>query len=159
MTMQDAPRVWMPREQWDALIRGESCPLCAEIQSGSTEEGFVVARLQISHLRLMRNQFLPGYSVLVCTLHAAEPYHLTAEEQVSFFQDLMRAARALDRVFAPTKMNYQILGNLVPHLHSHLVPRYHGDPAPGRPIDPNLQVVTLAPGEYQERIRRIQAEL
>jgi diadenosine tetraphosphate (Ap4A) HIT family hydrolase len=71
----------------------------------------------------------------------------------------MRAARALDRVFAPTKMNYQILGNLVPHLHAHLVPRYHGDPAPGRPIDPNLQVVTLTPGEYQERIPHIQAAL
>ena len=159
MTMSDVPKGWMLREQWDALVRGENCPACAEVRSGATEEGYVVARLQLSHLRLMHNQFVPGYSVLVCTRHVPEPYHLSPEEQVCFFQDLVRAARALDRVFAPTKMNVNLLGNLVPHLHAHLVPRYYGDPAPGRPIDPGLKVVTLTPGEYQERVRQIQAAL
>ncbi len=105
MTMSDVPKGWMLREQWDALVRGENCPACAEVRSGATEEGYVVARLQLSHLRLMHNQFVPGYSVLVCTRHVPEPYHLSPEEQVCFFQDLVRAARALDRVFAPTKMN------------------------------------------------------
>jgi len=56
-------------------------------------------------------------------------------------------------------MNVNLLGNLVPHLHAHLVPRYYGDSAPGRPIDPGLQVVTLTPDEYQERVRQIQAAL
>jgi diadenosine tetraphosphate (Ap4A) HIT family hydrolase len=31
-------------------------------------------------------------------------------------------------------MNYQLLGNLVPHLHVHVVPRYLDDPAPGKPM-------------------------
>jgi len=31
-------------------------------------------------------------------------------------------------------MNYQTLGNAVPHLHTHLVPRFAQDPAPGRPL-------------------------
>jgi diadenosine tetraphosphate (Ap4A) HIT family hydrolase len=159
MTMADVPKGWMLREQWEALVRGEDCPACAEVRSGATEEGYVVARLQLSHLRLMRNQFVPGYSVLVCTQHGPEPYHLSPEEQVCFFQDLVRAARALDRVFAPAKMNINLLGNLVPHLHAHLVPRYYDDSAPGRPIDPGLRVVTLTPDEYQERIRQIQAAL
>ena len=56
-------------------------------------------------------------------------------------------------------MNINLLGNLVPHLHAHLVPRYYDDPAPGRPIDPGLRVVTLTPDEYQERLRQIQAAL
>lgn len=159
MTMSDVPKGWMQREQWDALIRGEECPACREVRSGSSDEGFVVARLQLSHLRLMRNQFVPGYCVLVCTQHAPEPYHLSPDEQVRFFQDLVRATQALDRVFAPVKMNINLLGNLVPHLHAHLVPRYYGDPAPGRPIDPGLQMVTLTPDAYQERVRLIQAAL
>lgn len=150
---------WMERERWDALVRGEDCPACAEIRAGGTEEGFVIARLSLSHLRLQRNQFVPGYSVLLCTRHVAEIYHLTAEEQVFFFRDLARTAQALDHVFAPVKMNINLLGNLVPHLHAHLVPRYYGDPAPGRPIDPGQQTVTLTPGEYAERVRQIQAAL
>jgi diadenosine tetraphosphate (Ap4A) HIT family hydrolase len=40
----------------------------------------------------------------------------------------------IERVFAPCHMNYQLLGNLVPHLHVHLVPRYLDDPAPGKPL-------------------------
>jgi diadenosine tetraphosphate (Ap4A) HIT family hydrolase len=31
-------------------------------------------------------------------------------------------------------MNYQTLGNVVPHLHTHLLPRFARDPAPGRPL-------------------------
>ena len=34
----------------------------------------------------------------------------------------------------PVKMNYLTLGNTVPHLHTHVVPRYRDDPAPGGPI-------------------------
>jgi diadenosine tetraphosphate (Ap4A) HIT family hydrolase len=31
-------------------------------------------------------------------------------------------------------MNYMTLGNTVPHLHTHIVPRYPNDPAPGGPL-------------------------
>ncbi len=159
MTMADGPQGWMAPDQWEALVRGDGCPACAEVRSGATDEGYIVARLQISQLRLMHNQFVPGYSVLVCTRHVPEPYHLATDEQALFFQDLMRAAQALDHVFAPIKMNINLLGNLVPHLHAHLVPRYYGDSAPGRPIDPGLRVVTWAAPDYQERVRQIQAAL
>jgi len=36
--MSDVPSKWMLRERWDALVRGEGCPLCAECQSGTSEE-------------------------------------------------------------------------------------------------------------------------
>src|SRR5689334_4619119 len=98
MTTSDVSKGWMPREKWDALVHGEGCPACAEIQSETTDEGFVITRLQMSHLRLQRNQFISGYSILVCTKHGPEPYHLSPEEQSSFFEDLVRAARALDQV-------------------------------------------------------------
>jgi diadenosine tetraphosphate (Ap4A) HIT family hydrolase len=43
-------------------------------------------------------------------------------------------ARALEAVFRPVKLNLMTLGNGVPHLHTHVVPRYPGDPAPGGPL-------------------------
>jgi hypothetical protein len=53
----------MPREQWDALARGENCPVCAELASDrhANEEGFFVADLDLSRLRLARNQYVQGY--------------------------------------------------------------------------------------------------
>jgi diadenosine tetraphosphate (Ap4A) HIT family hydrolase len=35
---------------------------------------------------------------------------------------------------AASRSNYELLGNAVPHLHTHLVPRYIDDIAPGRPM-------------------------
>ena len=31
-------------------------------------------------------------------------------------------------------MNYETLGNSLPHLHTHLVPRFAEDPRPGQPF-------------------------
>ena len=42
-------------------------------------------------------------------------------------------ARAIAAAFRPRKLNYELLGNTVPHLHWHLFPRYDDDPSPGRP--------------------------
>jgi hypothetical protein len=53
-----APKAWMPREQWDALVRGEQCPLCAEIASQEPVNpyGYTVADLGMSRLRLAVNR-------------------------------------------------------------------------------------------------------
>jgi diadenosine tetraphosphate (Ap4A) HIT family hydrolase len=40
----------------------------------------------------------------------------------------------VEQVFEHAKMNYQMLGNTVPHLHTHIVPRPLLDPAPYRPL-------------------------
>lgn len=154
-------REWMPRERWDALVRGEGCPLCAALAAGERVDrhGYTIADLGISRLRLGANQFVPGYCVLICTRHVREPYELGTTERATYFEDMMRAAQALDRVFNPVKMNFQLLGNEVPHLHCHLVPRFYGDPAPGRPLDPNLGTHVLAAHEAEARVASIQAAL
>ena len=41
---------------------------------------------------------------------------------------------AKEHGFEPVKLNFLTLGNWVPHLHTHVLPRYRDDPAPGGPI-------------------------
>ena len=138
-------RGWMPRDQWDALVRGDGCPLCAELSQPDQVNafGFPVADLGVSRLRLATNQAARGYCVLICRHHVREPFELAAEDHARYWQDLMWAGRAIQAVFEPIKLNFQLLGNLVPHLHTHIVPRYYGDPAPGRPLDPGHAIRTL----------------
>jgi diadenosine tetraphosphate (Ap4A) HIT family hydrolase len=48
----------------------------------------------------------------------------------------MLAAATVNRLFSPAKMNYEIHGNTIPHLHLHLFPRFAADPYEGGPINP-----------------------
>ncbi|MEO8606523.1 MAG: HIT family protein [Chloroflexota bacterium] len=152
---------WMPRDKWDALVRGENCPMCSELAAGTeaNEYGFTIAKLNMSVLRLSVNQNAPGYCVLICTRHVREPYELPSQECSLYFEDMMQAGLALEKVYQPIKMNFQILGNALPHLHCHIIPRYYGDGAPGRPIDPLLTQKHLSSEEYQEKIAVIRAAL
>jgi diadenosine tetraphosphate (Ap4A) HIT family hydrolase len=157
----ERPRQWMPREEWAALASGDNCPICRSLASSEWADpyGFTIAELRLSRLRLVLNQSVPGYCVLLCREHVVEPYDLSAEKRLLFWEDTLTAAQAIAEVLQPAKMNIQILGNAVPHLHSHIIPRYYGDWAPGRPIDPSERTVLLKQAEYEERVVRIRAAL
>jgi diadenosine tetraphosphate (Ap4A) HIT family hydrolase len=92
-----------------------------------------VALLPTAVAVLGNDQFYPGYTLVIARRHATELYHLPESESTAYFQDMLRVARAIDRALSPRKMNYELLGNTVAHLHWHLFPRYADDPNPARP--------------------------
>ncbi len=151
----------MPREQWDALVRGEDCPTCHEVAGTipDGDAGYFVADLTLSRLRLARNQFIPGYCVLLCHRHVREAYELDPDGRSRFFEDMLRAGRALEDAFGAIKLNFEILGNAVPHLHARIKPCYYGDPAPNRSIDQNAGQVFLTPNEHAQRVDLIPSTL
>jgi diadenosine tetraphosphate (Ap4A) HIT family hydrolase len=159
--MMDTPSAWMPREQWDALVRGEDCPLCAELESQEALDahGYTIADLSMSRLRLAANQSIPGYCVLICKTHVREWYQLSSGDSRSYFEDMRQAALALEQVFSPVKMNFEILGNSIPHLHCHIKPRFYGDPAPGMPWNGDFSPLRLTAEEYEERVLLIREAL
>jgi diadenosine tetraphosphate (Ap4A) HIT family hydrolase len=48
---------------------------------------------------------------------ATELFQLTADVRRQFIEEMTYVAAVLDRVFTPDKINYTLLGNVVPHLH------------------------------------------
>jgi diadenosine tetraphosphate (Ap4A) HIT family hydrolase len=67
--------------------------------------------------------------------HVAEPTELSAEESFGFWREVTAVASAIERRYRPLKMNWLSLGNWVPHLHVHLVPRHPDDPCAGGPLE------------------------
>ena len=51
-----------------------------------------------------------------------------------YWKDVQDVGHMIERVLSPCHMNYMLLGNIVPHLHVHVVPRYLDDPSPERPL-------------------------
>lgn len=138
-------------------MTGASCVMCGKFgQSG----GLHIADLAVSRVFLHEDQFFPGYVLLVLRRHATELYELSAPERRTLIEEVSRVAEALARVFRPVKMNYELLGNQVPHIHWHLVPRLSTDPEPNAPIwRVDHRPVPLAAPAARERIEAIRRAL
>jgi diadenosine tetraphosphate (Ap4A) HIT family hydrolase len=63
-----------------------------------------------------------------------ELHDLPADVQAAHLADMAAVAHAVYAAFRPRKLNYEALGNSVPHLHWWITPRYEDDPQPNRPI-------------------------
>lgn len=150
--MANRAEQWMAREKWDALVRGEDCPLCLP----ST---YLIAELRVSRLVLARNQAVKGYCIAIYAEHVREPYELGVEQRTSFWEDVLEAGAALEKLFGADKMNFEMLGNGVPHLHCHIKPRYYGDQWPSCPVPFDEEPVVLTSDEYEGRAHLIRETL
>jgi diadenosine tetraphosphate (Ap4A) HIT family hydrolase len=119
-----------------------------------------VALLPTAVAVLGNDQFYPGYTLVIARRHATELYHLPDGESTAYFQDMLSVARAIDRAFSPRKMNYELLGNTVAHLHWHLFPRYADDLNPTRPTwERSHAPKLLAETEYEKTIQALRRHL
>ena len=103
----------------------------AEVAHGSSH----IFAGRVSDAYLIHNDVgQPGYSVVIWRgRHVADPTELTNEEATEYFEEVLRVGRAVEQHYRPIKMNFEMLGNSLPHLHTHVVPRYLDDGEPGHP--------------------------
>ena len=104
------------------------CGICAmidRIKAGAFPD--FIAELKSCYVILGDQQFYRGYCVLFAKLHATELYLMPADAARVLSDEMRLAAEAIAAVVKPWKMNYECLGNLEPHVHWHLLPRYETD--------------------------------
>jgi diadenosine tetraphosphate (Ap4A) HIT family hydrolase len=109
--------------------------MCADGRPERNRFGVRVHSGRYTDAYLQRADVRPGYTVVIWRgRHVTEPTELDDAESAGYWAEVMRVARALIAQYRPLKMNYETLGNTLPHLHTHLIPRYREDPAPGAPF-------------------------
>ena len=112
-----------------------NCPLCQKIAAtAELPADELICQLPNSTVLLGPWQFYQGYCVLVSRVHATELSQLPAPERAAFLEEMCTVARAIEEAFQPHKLNCELLGNQVPHLHWHLFPRYRTDPEALKPV-------------------------
>lgn len=104
-----------------------SCPLCAE------DGGALVWRG--AHLRVIRanEAGFPAFYRVVWNAHVAEFSDLSPAERAHCMDAVAVVEQTLREHLAPAKINLAALGNMVPHLHWHVIARFGWDshfPAP-----------------------------
>ena len=110
-----------------------SCPLCV----ASNEE----ILLQTEKLRVIavHNEATPAFCRVIWQAHVAEMTDLSASERHELMEMVYRVEQAMREVLQPTKINLASLGNVVPHLHWHVIARFQEDAHFPAPIWANAQ--------------------
>ena len=120
----------------------EDCQYCTKDRR-LTEIMIEICPLQVSTLFLFREQTHRGRCVVALNAHQTELFRLDDETLCAFSRDTARAAAAVQRAFDPDKINYAVYGDLVPHLHYHIVPKYRDGACWGKPFELNPPDKTL----------------
>ena len=137
--------LWNDVDRWAALYSGVACPICCR-----REPLDLIASLEASWVTMQEAAPVSGYVCLVSQLHVVELHDLPETAACAFMRDAQRVSRALAAVTGAVKLNYEIHGNSLPHLHMHFFPRYRGDQFEGQPIIPKQVIQPVyAPGEFQ----------
>lgn len=151
-------KIWMPLAKWRGLIDGDTCPMCGDQSADENEYSYKIALLESGRLQLQKNQFIKGYCILIAEGHYSELHSMPTDHQAAFLRDMVRVGAALTTIFGADKMNYEILGNGIPHVHAHIKPRYYGEGAPRR-IGNSAGVHHLTAEAYQQRVADIRSAL
>jgi diadenosine tetraphosphate (Ap4A) HIT family hydrolase len=133
------------------------CPMCRRWDADSDLR---IIEMQHSYVILNRDQYFPGYTLLFTRDHATELFHLDRDVRAALMEEVTSVAQALYSIYSPAKINYELLGNMVPHIHWHIVPRFSSEPLWPRPIwAESHEERFLQPDEYRQRIEIIRGAL
>ena len=120
---------------WDELTRGVGCEMCENGRPDASRYGVRIHAGRYTDAYLQRADVQRGYTVVIWRgRHVNEPTELDDTEASGYWAEVLAVARALIDLYKPLKMNYETLGNSLPHLHTHLIPRFTDDPRPGQPF-------------------------
>ncbi|MFH1075143.1 MAG: HIT family protein [Candidatus Firestonebacteria bacterium] len=108
------------------------CKLIKEIKKGKGRS--FIAELKNSYALLAVRQYFKGYCILFTKSHKEHTHKIPMRVQKGLYEDMMRVAAAIDKVFKPARFNYENLGNSTNHIHWHVIPRYKNDKYKKLPI-------------------------
>ncbi len=103
------------------------CELCC------LDAGVVLHRDERLRVVWIDDADYPGFCRVIWTAHVREMTDLAPEDRAYLMAWVFRTEQAVRSVLMPDKVNLASLGNVVPHLHWHVIPRFADDatfPAP-----------------------------
>ena len=98
------------------------CGLCSD-----SDEKSIVYRNEILRVIWVDDVRFPGFCRVISQIHVAEMLDLSEHQQNQIWQAVLCVAHWQRTLLNPDKINLASLGNQVPHLHWHIIPRWQHD--------------------------------
>ena len=98
-----------------------NCELCID------DGGEVIFRNDFLRVVLVDDADYPGFCRVICNAHIAEMTDLEIPQRSALMATVCKVEQVLREVMKPDKINLASLGNMTPHLHWHVIPRFRQD--------------------------------
>ncbi len=102
-----------------------NCVLCKD--ELKPEEGQLIWRGDDCRIILVNDPDLPGFCRVIWNRHVAEMTDLSYGEREHLMALVFAVEEVVRHVMHPDKVNIAALGNMVPHIHWHVIPRFKDD--------------------------------
>ena len=112
------------------------CELCA------SEGGEVLYRNDKYRVVLVDDAQYPGFCRVIWHAHVKEMTDLSADDRDGLMRAVWQVEQAIRAVMQPEKINLACFGNMTPHLHWHVIPRYLDDVHFPQPVWGTIQQTT-----------------
>lgn len=124
--------------------------------------GELVWQNPLCRVVIVDDEDYPGFCRVILNRHVVEMTDLPSDERIALMKVVFSVEEAVRVSLIPDKVNLASLGNVTPHLHWHVIPRFFGDrhfpnPIWGHALRP--ESVPLTPGWRQILESRIRALL
>lgn len=130
----------------------QACELC------QAEGGELLWRDGFLRVVLAPESDYPGFCRVILNRHVREMTDLAPVERIRLMAAVFSVEQALRECMAPDKINLASLGNVVPHLHWHVIPRFRDDrhfPATVWATPAKVSAATVRPVDTQVLAARI----
>jgi len=97
-----------------------NCELCKH-------QGDVIVSTPQWRVVLVDDAHYPGFCRIIWNVHVKEMTDLSVDERTSFMSVVWQVESAIREIMKPHKINLASLGNVTPHLHWHVIPRFKDD--------------------------------
>lgn len=102
-------------------MKHAECELC------HSDGGTLILSNEFLRVVLVDEPNFPGFARVVWNEHVREMSELQPSERHRLMETVFAVEQAMREVMQPRKMNLASLGNLTPHLHWHVIPRFGDD--------------------------------
>lgn len=119
----------------------KNCPLCA------APGGELIISNEWFRVVYVNDPDYPGFIRLILNSHIKEMTDLAEETAIIIAKAVFALEQVMRRIYCPDKINLASLGNMVPHLHWHIIPRYNNDKHFPNPIWGNITNPNYIPNQ------------
>lgn len=104
----------------------DDCPYCSR-GAKLAEFGYLIYKTATSLIILNKDQYHRGQCIVAYRNdHIANMIDLDEKERSLFIKDVVDAAKCIQKIYHPAKINYCAIEDQIGHLHFHIVPKYEG---------------------------------